>query len=322
MTTLQKILVGLLGLQILLVGWVFWPDNITNAEQAPLLSLNLDEINQLTITDNEGEQAVLAKQGDNWVLASGGNYPADSLKVTEIISKVLSVETGRLVTTSEESHSRLKVAGTDFINRIELNTINGNSQILYSGTAPNPSGTHVRLANDPNTYLTGEFANWELRTNADNWVDPTSYIGEIDREAVTAVTLENNNGSFTFNKEEDGSWSFDQVQEAETLIQTKPSAFINQALGLRIAQPLGTTEEPAYGLDAPQARLILTVEENNASQQYILQIGAQDGESYIVKWSEADYYITVSSFSVQDMVTNGRSDFIQTNQENPASTDG
>ena len=72
------------------------------------------------------------------------------------------------------------------------------------------------------------------------------------------ATLENENGTFTFVRGEDGAWT------------------------------LANSEE-------------------NSSRTETLRVGAQqDDGGYVVKWSDAAYFVTVHAFSVEGLLTNGR----------------
>jgi hypothetical protein len=125
--------------------------------------------------------------------------------------------------------------------------------------------------------------------------------------------LENSNGSFQFDKLPDGTWAMADLAEGETLNVANFNAILNQAVGLRMAAPLGVEEKEEYGLDEPAATLsITTSSEDGGTETAVLLIGAQlpDG-NYAAKWSESSYYASVAATSVQNMIDRTRDELIQ-----------
>ncbi len=313
MTRTQKILSGLIILQFILAAVVFWPREAAAVESGPLFAgwadLDPAEIMHLTITDNEGNVAGLQRQGDGWVLASGGNYPADAAKIDPILARIMATQTNRQVTTTAGSHKQLQVADDDFVRRVELETGSGETYTFYMGSTAAASATHVRRAGDDPTYLVNDLTVWEITPTASNWID-AEYVA-LDRNGVTAVSLQNANGTFTFDKIGDEEWTLADLAEGESFNQGNFNLILNRVVSMRLTQPLGTELLPEYGLDSPQATLTVSVEENNASSTYTLEIGAalEDG-SQVIKWSGSDYYVTITPFMVENMVNFGRGDFV------------
>jgi hypothetical protein len=56
--------------QIALGVMVFWPQAAASQASGPLLAdISLDDVNQLVISDGEGNQVVIARKEDGWVAA-------------------------------------------------------------------------------------------------------------------------------------------------------------------------------------------------------------------------------------------------------------
>jgi hypothetical protein len=314
MTQLQKILSGLLALQLLAAIIVFWPDASATAESGPLLAeFDPEEITAITLEDGEGGLARLVRQGEGWILADSGDYPADSEKVDPLLEKIAAIQTGRLVASSSSSHKRLQVAQDEFAGRITLEKGDESQEVLLIGSAPNPRGTHVRLAGQDNTYLTGELASWEVNPRLNNWIS-TTYIG-LDRNRVASIVLENKNGTFTFEKGADGSWTLQGLGEDEAFNATPFNTLLSRATSMQLSAPLGTSDDPAYGLAEPQAVITVVTEdeEDQSTQLYTLKVGQADstGEEYYVKWSDSDYYVKVAAFNVETIIDHVRDDFVQ-----------
>lgn len=313
MTRLQQILSGLLILQIIAIVALFLPRNAPEASNEPLFGeLNTEEVTKLSIIDNAGTLLELAKDGENWVLTTGGNYPADGSKILPILDKLALIKTNRLVAENAGNHRRLQVAEDDFLRQVVLTLNDGSTQTLYVGSSPSARATHVRLANQNATYLTSEINVFELNTAASNWID-TTYVN-LTLEEITSLTLENANGTFSFSKGQDGTWILADLTEGEIYNQVGLDGMLSRLTSLRMSKPLGTTSDPGYGLDTPQARVTVTA----AGKEYTLLVGVKDEvqNSYTTKWSESAYYAQVAGFSVETFISNNRDSFLQ--QPTPA----
>ncbi len=314
MTRVQKILSALLGVQVVIALIVFWPRSTAIAESGPLFADFIpDEVTTVTVTDNNDVTIKLARLGDGWVLPDAGNYPADGTKIEPLLEKIAAIQTGRLVARSSDSHERLQVADDDYARRVVMEMGDGSTQTLFVGSSPNPSGTHVRRSGQDETFLTGDVALWEVTTSTSNWID-TSYIS-LNREEIVSIVLENGNGTFEFEKGPTGEWSLQGLSEEEEFEPALFNTLLNRIVNLNMLAPLGTVEKPEYGLDTPQATLTVITEssEDQSTQFHTLLVGAQDpdDDNFIVKWSDSDYIVKVSSFSLENMVNHVRDEFIK-----------
>lgn len=314
MSRLQRILAIVLVVQITLAAVVFWPRNAASADSGPLFpGLETAAINKLTITDNQGQQVTLLRQGDGWVLANSGDFPADSSKIEPVLTKIAAMTTSRLIAHSENSQKQLQVADDDFLRQIDMERRDGSVETLYLGSAPNPQATNVRRAGENETYLAGGLASWEVAAAAQNWID-AAYL-KLVRDEITRLVLENANGAFQFDKQADGTWTMVGLGEGEALSMDNFNPILTQAANMRMAAPLGLEEKPEYGLDAPQARLSITTtnSEDGSSETSVLRVGAKLGDStnYAVKWSESSYYVSAAEFSVKNLIERTRAELIQ-----------
>ncbi len=312
MTQLQKILAGVLALQVVLAAVMFWPRAAGETAVGPLFAdLTVASVTAVTIADNEGVQVELARQGTGWVLANGGNYPVDSAKIEPVLEKLAALQAGRLVARTPTSYARLGVADNEFVRRVDLQTAAGETYTLYLGSSPTAQATHMRRADQTETYLVGGMNVWEVSQLATSWID-TAYVS-LPLETITAVTLQNDQGTFNITRTSEAAWTLDGLAAGEVVNQNALNTLWGRVVSLRLVQPLGVVELPAYGLANPQATLTLTAVADNASRNYTLLVGAQnrDNGNYIVKWSDADYYVEVSAFAVEELVGNGRDDFLE-----------
>ncbi len=303
----QQILLGVLALQIILSVVVFWPREAALVSGELLFpDLAAEDIVALTIEDNTGEQIVLRKVEGAWVMSEAGDYPAQEANIMPVLEKLAALSAGSVVARTEASHTQLQVSEDTFQRRVDFETANGKTYTVYLGSAPRYTATHFRIQGESETYLTSDLSVWDVNVAVSGWAD-TSYIS-IDLATVTDVTLENANGTFVFVKDED-SWTLADLQAGEAIEPAQTSAVVRAATSLSFMAPLGTSANPAYGLDRPGALAIVTTDDG---QTHTLAVAAdpQDDDSYVVKSSDSDTYVRVAGYNVTSLLDKAREDFL------------
>ncbi len=293
------ILIVVLVVQLTLGALVLWPRAPEATVSAPLFpDLQMANIATVTVTDAEEGQIALRQEAGEWHIVSADDYPADATRVEEVLGKILGLTTARLVTRTAASHERLQVAADNFAARVELETQAGADYTLYLGSSPTYGSTHVRLEGSDETYMTSDVSAWEVNTSAATWAD-TTFLS-IPLEEISALTLENSNGTFVFSKNSAGEWTMEGLNADETLNQAEVTALARRLAPLYMTKPLGREEQPEYGLATPSA--VATVEWGESTAT--LRVGALNEEnfSYVVSSSTSPYYVEVSQYSVEDLV--------------------
>jgi len=308
----NQALVAILVAQIALAVLVFWPRQASVAAGEPLLAgVEVDQIARVTIRDAAGEQVQLAKTDDGWVVADAGNYPVTEGTVPELLDKLVGLKSGRLVAETAGSYQRLQVADENYAYRVELKLENGTLRTLYLGTSPSFGAIHVRVAEQTPVYLASDLSSADVGTRVSNWID-TSYFS-VPQDQIVAVTLENRNGTFEFQKVGE-EWTMAGLAADETLDTGSVTSLVSRATSVRMLRPLGTEPMPSYGMDAPSAVLVLNARSpEGTATTYMLYVGARSEEdsSYVVKSSESPYYVRVAEFTAQDWVETDRQGFLE-----------
>jgi hypothetical protein len=291
---------------------VFWPRPTATAEGQNLFpDLDTGQVVGLTLTDASGQTLRLAKENGTWVLPAAGGYPVQAGKVPEFLTKIAALRAERMVAQTGGSHARLRVADDDYERLVELEMSDGTRQRFYIGTSPSFSVSHIRADGQDSVYLTSELSAQDADAQASGWIDRT-YL-EIPKEQIVALTLENANGTFRFNKEGE-RWLMEDLAEDEILDQTAAEALVNRVALVTMIEPLGTEEEDSYGLAVPNAVATLQIRSDEGGDStYTLRVGAKDPDdnSYVILSSESPFYVRVSEFAVRDLVEKDRDGFLE-----------
>ncbi len=311
MSRTNWILAAVLLLQLALAGWMLRPAAQREAAQPLLRDVAAEAVTRVHISDATGS-VTLAKEGGGWSDPDADGFAVQSADVTRLISDVLSVDTARLVANTAASHTRLKVAASDFVHRIELDH-DGKTSVLYVGSSPNANATHVRLDGQDAVYLAPGALASAARSDLGGWID-TRYV-DIDPAAVSRIELFNGNGRFTLVKGADGAWGLADQASDEHVDQAVAASLASGLATLQMVRPLGKTVQPAYGLDSPQATATLVLSGTaDGGQTLTLDVGAFDeaAGTYTVKSSASDFYALAGKFALQDLLEKSRAGLLVT----------
>jgi len=316
MSKLQRILVGVLAVQLVIVAFVFWPRSNASGATKPLLSeIKADDITSLTIHDNQGATVKLTKQGaagqTSWVLADAGDFPADTAKITPVLTKLAELKSDRPVAQTQASFKRLQVADDTFQRRLDIETSGGANRTLFVGSSGGGQSAYVRVGDQNDVYLVTGFAAWDFNATPASWID-TAYM-KVAAADVLGLTLSNANGQFSFSKDDKGAWTMNGLTAPNQLDANQITALVNEVTSLQMTQPLGKTEDTSYGLAQPLALVTLKAKSADAEKTITLSIGAKDAtdNTYVVKSSESPYYVRVAESGVKDLVEKKQEGFLQ-----------
>lgn len=309
----NQILAAVLIVQIILAAVVLWPRGTSEAAGGqPLFGeVEVGQIAAISITDSSGNQMLLAKRADGWVMPDADDYPVKGDRVAEFLDVLVALKDDRLVTETAASQKRLKVADDTFERLIEFVTDDGTQHTLYLGTAPSYGVSHVRAAGRNDVYLVSKLTTSTATTTASSWLD-TVYFS-VPAEEITAVTIENGAGTLHFSKDEGGAWSLAEVPEGETADENTVGYLNTRVDDIRLMKPLGKVALPEYGIEPPKARV--TIEHRDAegkARTYNLTVGAQDptDKTWVMKSSESPYFVRVSEYTAKDFVNWTVDDFL------------
>lgn len=307
----NQILAGILVVQLALVAFMFWPGRNATASAAALYAdVKLDDIQSITVSDQTNSIKVI-RSGDSWVLPEAEDFPATTVQATDTISKVLTIDTRRLVASNATSHSRLEVTDDKFVRRVDLETKGGQTLTLYVGSSPSVRATNVRRGDSDNVYLTNSLSAEDLHTDYGSWVN-TTYLA-IPETDVKGLTVENAQGKLTFTRPTTDTWTLSDLAAGETFNQNNLTSLVTRLSSFNMVKPLGKTAKPEYGIDKPTATVTIASQPaGGEAKTTTLTIGQPitGTQNYVAKSSDSDYFVEVASFSVENFINRGRADYL------------
>lgn len=308
----NQILSGVALLQVVLIAIIFWPGRGANASAEPLFAgVTIDDIQSITVHQGDNHVKV-ARGGDGWVLPEADDFPVKALSASDTISKVLEIDTRRLVAGNSSSHTRLQVTEDEAVRKVDLETVDGETLSLIVGSSPSFRATNVRRGDSNDVYITSSLQATDLKTDYGSWVD-TSYLA-IPQEQVTGLTVANAQDTLSFTKVSTDTWTLADLTEDETFNQNNLSSLLTRISGINMTKPLGKEAAPEYGMDAPAATV--TIAWQNAAGEAkttTLTVGSSPAEegNYVIKSSDSAYYVEVAEFVVENLINRSRTDYLE-----------
>lgn len=301
------ILAGLLLAQLVLaIGMSFTGPNLAALPpDTPLLDLDDQTVDRLTIEAPDSQQLVLVRQGEGWVLPQTGDFPADKTRVEKLLGRLKELHRGMAVATTGGALKRFKVSDDAFERRLTLMAGDATLATLYLGTSPGMRQVHARTSKDDAVYTT-EFGIFEAPVKAEDWEDKG--ILRIPRERIESISL----GGLTLTRAPaaqtdtagdagaetpppQAAWSGAGLGDAETINQANADSLIRQVAELSIGSVLGSEAQPEYGLETPA--LVISVQPRGA-ETVEYRMGKRKGENdYVLKASNRAEFFRLPAYT-------------------------
>lgn len=165
-------LVAILIIQIALTVALFLPqsDIMDTVTREPLVPFDPDAIDEIYVEDDQGNEAVLLKMADQWILPDLHGLPIMRERIDALIDSISDSDEHWPVATSAASRQRFQVAAYHFQRRI---TLIGQGELfgtIYLGTSPGFRKVHAR--NDAQEAIYSiPFNNFDAPTETVTWLD-------------------------------------------------------------------------------------------------------------------------------------------------------
>lgn len=278
-----NLLSGLLAVQLVIIAGVFLlQTGYGEARQGPLLDFAADAVDELRISDGAQDRTLtLSRDEDGWRLPDG--LPADTDKISDVLSKLAGLQAPWPVATSAGAIERFEVADEQHQRHLTLRADDTTVADLYLGTSPGYQRVHARRAGDSEVYSV-ELANYQVPADADEWLDKTLLQPRGEISAVARA------GAWTL-RTGDAGWLVDEVAaDAEAADE-----LVRRLAQLRVA---GTAEAPGENVE-PTASLRIT----DADGTYeLLLFAGEDEAPYRVRSERRDGYFEVAAHVAEQLL--------------------
>lgn len=297
----NRVLIGLLVIQLVIIGYMYRPVQHQTAASEPFFQgLTTSEISGIILTDADNKSIALQRQQEVWHIEDG-LFPADSKKIEKILNKIIGLTSGRVVTRTKSSQVRLQVADQLFNRKIELRLADASPKIFYLGSSPSQKSIYFREAGTELVYLVRGISSWELQVDNESWWQ-TVYVDYNDDD-LTAIELNNTHGTLSFQKEDDKNWQLTNVKPEST---KGVAEFIKSLRRISISGYM-SKERPADLGDAI-GKLVYTG--RKVSESLEIWPNPSEDDEYIIKDSKHFFYAKVRAYEVEKILQATQKDFI------------
>ena len=195
LTRTHKILLGVFGVQVVLAV-VMWlrGDAATALKEKPILpGLDAAKVTRIQVSGATGAAVDLVKKDKNWVIASSFSYPADTAKVTKLLTPIAKMAAAEPMATQTTRHKQLHVADNEFERKLVI-TADGKDTTLYVGTPAGMGRSAVRVAGSDDVYAVSGVSAFAAGTEPREWA--TAAYVDVPRDDVAKVTIQRGAESF------------------------------------------------------------------------------------------------------------------------------
>lgn len=342
MTKANKILIGALGLQVVLMVFVYTRSDATSVLPPRFLfdGFDAEAVTEIAISDapEEGEgdaepDVVLSRSGDSWVLSSHDDYPAKGDKVDALLAELGQAKVRAPIATTKSRQAQLRVAANDFRKKVVVTTAKGEIAFFVGDFAA--AGTvALRLADDDAIYAVASAVSSASTPSVRGWVD--SSIVEVATDEIASLAVQTPAGSYVLDLLPGGKeWQLASGPETgKPLDQTFVNRMAGKLAHLNLSDIAGAKALPEYGLATPRATVTVTLKPdpaaasaNDASTPAASVAGEivtftvggenEDGRVY-VKSGSGPYVFEVSGPSVKPFIEAGPDTLFQVDKPETA----
>jgi hypothetical protein len=219
-----------------------------------LLAFTAADVDEVLLEDGEGHHLALRKDKGRWLLPEAGSFPADSVRVQDLIDRLAGMQRGWPEADTAEAAARFKVAPDRYVRKLNLLTSGTAQAIVYFGASSGLRKMYLRADNDPEIHSLA-LTQHELDVKTDSWID-TNIIrlapGQITRIELPGLRLE---------RGQDGLQPSD-LAPGEEVIRERRDELVNRLAGLTVIGLLGTEAKPEYGLQTPDLKCAVELDDN------------------------------------------------------------
>jgi hypothetical protein len=263
--------------------------NLATLGQPVLKDLQAAAVASIRIVEPKANLTV-QRQGERWVLAERGGFPADLGKVREFVVQALSLKVGQSEPIGEKDRARLNLdaSGT----RVEFAGAEGKplatlivGKKYFKREVDNPDkaradGRFVALPADPKTvYIVSDPLAQASARSAD-WIDRRSF--QVEKVKTLEVRYPEGGGWRIERNGDNADWRLASQRPGEQLDVAKANA-ASYSLSLLELADVAPKDVADTGLDRPTTIDATTLD----GLAYSIKVGRLEGENYYVSFSSS-----------------------------------
>jgi hypothetical protein len=321
--TEQKIYVAA-GVLVVLLGGLFLVQksaredamaHSTTAASAALPQIKLssddaDKVTKLEIKNASKTDVVLERDGENWKLTKPVDYPAAPANVKTVLDNLKDLTAKDVL---DPGKSQYGTYDLDDDKAVHVQAWKGADKVvdLYFGKSGS-RGQMMRVADKDGVYVNSGYTHYLYTRDVKDWRDREML--KFEDANVVNVTINNDNGAFSFSKNGDNWTGTFKGKAIHTFDQEKVKDMV-RAYRLLSADDFGDDKSPAEtGLDKP-AVVAFTMKDNGGVVK--VMVGkVSNGSSHYAQKEGSPTIFTLGSWS-SDWATAAESKF-----QKPESRDG
>jgi hypothetical protein len=249
-----------------IVAAVFWPQQSTQQQSASqtFAPFPVNAIDELHISDEFDNEAVLVRSGEQWLLPDLENLPADANRVDALLHDLTTQSGIWPIAQSSTARQRFQVADYYYQKRLTLLSSGQELGTLYLGTSPGFRKVHARNAQQDDIYSI-TFNAFEIPAVNDGWLDTRL----LQVRAPLRIDTDLYNLYF-----ENGRW---MSATGGTPDEAELNTLISALRDLQVVGVAG--EDLQRDLSAVEADLVMTVQ--SLAGDVTLEIVTHAGEHFI-----------------------------------------
>jgi len=269
----------------------------SNPANSPFLGFEKGQLSSIKMIDGEGEELVLQKEGEKWMVPGSFFALAEQGQVTGLIDKLVSLKQGFVVAEDTFERHLILLAGDQEA---------GN---FYLGSSPGFRQMHARKSGS-DEIVTVSLSSFEVETSVDNWLDKN--ILKLKEDEIKQISFQD-----CSLKKENGTWQLEGLQKTEKSVEDEIKKAVEKATGLTIKSVLDPKEvAESFASSAADLQYSLKKTDDTEVTYSFIKLGE---DRYGVKSSDNDFYYLIHDLLFENLKKISRQSFLF--DETPESTE-
>lgn len=279
---------------VALLGLTLWSVNRgkrapTSASEVPKMEIDKDAVTSLEVTRPEDGTVVLSNVDGVWRITKPLDAEADEGNVESALNRLADLRLARIVATQPDNYARLQV---DDANAVEVIVKGGDETLAKLSIGKYADGmTMLRLDDRVEVFGASGSLRYAFDRELKAWRN-RRVVAE-DADAVQSIRFESSNGTFAFDRANDGWTPTEGEKGLGELDPKKVSGLVSTAARLTASGfAADDVSEARAGLMEPKATVTMTFAEG--VEPIVLELGdatEEPGEVYLQRRGNPTVYL-------------------------------